>query len=294
MIDAYMICDMGNPLSMRYVELSLASFERVSDIISITPVQCTTPETLPIRFEKNQEPIPFYVGEAGEDDYLHARFFGGTFCDNEKYNSIMHSQLMFIERIAAGEPIAIMEHDAALINEESFRTMIDEHWGEVDVCMPGTCMECYGMSQRYAEFFVNFMYNFPYLNQRISGPFGVMHHLDCPTTGTVWPDDPNGHRTIQTILPDHMVLSPTKSLADLDKQCLSSGILNATEGLGYELYEPACKQFFFRNSENTNHMHYELDKPIFETMRFATADGSIVNEGKTGPAWSRDFVIIDD
>jgi len=278
MIDAYMICDMGNPLSMRYVELSLASFEPVSDIVSITPVQCTTPDTLPIRFEKNQEPIPFYVGEAGPDDYLHARFFGGTFCDNEVYNSIMHSQLMLIERIAAGEPIAIMEHDAALINEETFRTMVDEHWGEVDVFMPGTCMEFYGMTQRYAEKFVDLMYNFPYTDSRISGPFGAMLLLE----------------QMGLPFPDYEVLVPTKGREDIDRQCLSPSIKTSTEGIGYEFYDPACKQFMFRNGGNTNQMKYDLDKPMFETMSFKTANGAVTNAAGGGPTWSRDFVIIED
>ena len=280
MIDAFIICDMGNPLSMRYVELSLKSFEPVSDILRITPVQCTTPDTLPIRFQKNEEPIPFYVGLDYEDDYLRPRFFGGTFCDQPIYNSIMHSQLMLIEKIAAGQPIAIMEHDAALVNEESFRTMIDEYWGEVDIFMPGTCMEFYGLSQRYAEKFVDFMYNFPYLDSRVSGPLGSM--LAIEQLNDLNPFD------------DYEVLAPTKSREDIDMQSFAPNLYLATHGQGYDMYQPACKQFFFRNAGNTNAMKYDLAKPIFESMQEQTASGKVANLNATGPTWSRDFVILED
>jgi len=282
MIDAFIICDFNNPLSMRYLELSLKSFEPVSDIVNITPVQCTTPDTLPIRFEKNQEPIPFYVAKDGVD-YLHARFFGGTFCDHEIHNSIMHSQFVLIERIAKGEPIAIMEHDAALINEDSFRYMIDQYWGEVDIFMPGTCMEFYGLSQRYAEKFVELMYNFPYTDNRVSGPFGAMLHLET--------------RKDLLDFDGYEVLCPTKGRADLDKICLSSHVMMGSNGAGYELIDPACKQYFFRSQGNTNVTKYKLDENIFETMkRIKEEDNhtSLNIDPSTGPTWSRDFVVIDD
>ena len=37
MIDAFILCDFDNPLSMRYLDLSLKSFEPVKDIVNITP-----------------------------------------------------------------------------------------------------------------------------------------------------------------------------------------------------------------------------------------------------------------
>lgn len=282
MIEAFIICDFDNELSMRYLDLSLKSFEPVRDIVNITPVQCTTPKTLPIRFQKNEEPIPFYVEDDGKD-YLRARFFGGTWCDNEIHNSIMHSQLMLIERIAAGEPIAIMEHDAALINEESFRYMVDEYWGEVDIFMPGTCMEFYGLSQRYAKKFVDLLYNFPYMDHRVSGPFGTMLYLET--------------REDLLDFDGYQVLAPTKARVDIDKTCLSETVYMCQKGMGYELLDPACKQFFFRNGGNTNNTKYKLDENIFDTMKFIQEDGSYSNEKVnplTGPTWSRDFVIIED
>ena len=47
MINAFVICDFDNPLSMRYLSLTQESFSRVEDIITLHPVQCTKPDTMP-------------------------------------------------------------------------------------------------------------------------------------------------------------------------------------------------------------------------------------------------------
>lgn len=139
-------------------------------------------------------------------------------------------------------------------------------------------MEFYGMTQRYAEKFVDLMYNFPYTDSRISGPFGAMLLLE----------------QMGLPFPDYEVLVPTKVREDIDRQCLSPSIKTSTEGIGYEFYDPSCKQFMFRNGGNTNQMKYDLDKPMFETMSFKTANGAVTNAAGGGPTWSRDFVIIED
>lgn len=263
MIEAFIICDFDNETSMRYLEKSLESFSAVDDIIKITPIQCTTPSTLPIRYGEMQEPIPFYVDlETG--DRLGARFFGGTFCDTPIYNCIMHSQWQLIGRIANGEPIAIMEHDAALINEDSFREMIDLFWGDVDVFMPGACMEFYGLSQRFARWMYDILDNFPYNeDQRYSGPFGVI----------------SNHEGLGCDIDYPHFLVPTKTNDDLDKIVFGRNIWSAQAGNGNQ-YEPACKQFYFRQTKNTNAMQYDY-----------------VLNGLTCPSTSvrpRDFIFLDE
>lgn len=270
MIDAYMICDFNNPVSMQYVELSLKSFEPVSDIVNITPVQCTTPNTLPIRHGENEPPIPHYIDRddllAGRDR-LRPRFFGGSFCDSPIYNCVMHSHWQLIKRIAEGEPIAIMEHDAALVDEESFRNLIDVFWGQVEFFCPGACMEFYGMTQDFAKWMYELLDDFPHEeSQRYSGPMGVIsrHYL------MGWERSSN-------------FLVPTKFRDDLDLICYSPSIDDAQDGFVDEhfKFKPACKQFYFRNKKNTNDMEYLL--AMGDTGKCPT----------TGVR-HRDFVYIDD
>jgi hypothetical protein len=256
-----MICDFGNPISMRYVEMSLESLKPLNDIITITPVQCTTPETLPIRYERNQEPIPFYVSDDGKD-YLRPRHYGGTFCDDKIYNCIMHSHMQLIERIAQGEEILILEHDAALVNEESFREMLDTFWGS-DIFFPGACMEFYSLSQRFASWMVDTMEDFPSTNFRFSGPMGVI--TSCGMLGF----GETGN-----------FLMPTKDRDDLDKICFSSNIQEVQKGIGFNS-EPAFKQFYFTKTKNTNSPTYSdlLEDETLETS-------------SSGPR-RRDFILID-
>lgn len=271
MIDAYMLVDFNNPLSLQYMNLSLESFSAVNDIVKITPVQCTTPETLPIRFQENEEPIPPYVDRNDPNDFLRARYFGGSFCDSPLYQSIMYSQLQLIKRIANGEPIAIMEHDAALVNEDSFREMVDMFWGQVDVFIPGACMEFYGLSKRVARWMIHILDNFP-LGQtpldRLSGPYGILNR-----SSTLGWNEPTSW------------LVPTKSNADIDKTCFStSSILKAQHAMGH-LFDPACKQFMFNTLENTNTMTYDPET--------SNHSHDLDYDGTSGYLWKRDFVFVD-
>lgn len=266
MIDCYIIVDYNNPVSLKYLELSLESFEPVSDLLKITPVQCTTPKTLPIRYGRNEPPIPSYVARDGKD-YLRPRYFGGSFDDTPAYQAIMHSHYLLMQRIAKGEKIAIMEHDAALVNEDSFRRMIDLYWDKVDFFLPGACMEFYGMSQRLSQWVVETLEDFPFWNGRITGPFGIVY----------------GFFKRNLIDLDEMsFLVPTKQY-DQDLICYNDqNMLDALKAQG-ETFPPACKQFMFVNARNTSSMDYELDKLNMEHLGH-----------KVGYEWSRDFVLIDD
>lgn len=273
-----MICDFNNPVSMRYVDMSLESLKPLEDIISITPIQCTTPDTLPIRYPATKyghENTPFYVSPPTDEgvDYCRDRYYGGTFCDHELYQCIMHSHMQLIERIANGEELMIMEHDCALVNEDSFRELFDIYWG-CDGWFPGACMEVYGLSQRFARWMVNLMDDFPFTqkshgwslgDQRFSGPMGIITH------STVW-DWNDGNRCTW--------LMPTKDCEEDDLICYADEPFRAQRALG-RTYAPACKQFYFTKTKNTNCPDYSdiLEDPT-------------LNWSESG-AQRRDFVFID-
>lgn len=265
-----MICDFNNEVSMRYVELSLESFKPVEDLVTITPIQCTTPATLPIRYPARQQPEPFYIGQF-EGDYVRARHYGGTFCDDPLYNCVMHSHMQLVKRIAEGEELAIMEHDAALINPDSFREMFEMFWG-CELFIPGACMEFWSCSQQFARWMFDLMEDFPYVeerngypvDQRFSGPMGVLINPQIfgrPLEGT-W-------------------LLPTKERPDLDKIVYSNHMHDCLFARSGMEFDPACKQYYFTKTKNTNAPDYSdvIEDPSLEY----SASG----------AMRRDFVFIE-
>lgn len=277
MIEAFILCDFDNPLSMRYLDLSLKSFEPVKDIVNITPVQCNThfntpkyhPEILRPFKDEDYANLPSWIDLDDPTDWLRARHIGGAFYDTAEYGAIAYSHLKLIKRIAEGEPIAIMEHDAALINEESFRAMIDEYWGEVDFFMPGTCMEFYGMSSRLAADTYEHMYNLPdYPGEHYSGVYGVVSAKHQEYTDA------------------DLFLVPSKAHPEIDKQFVAHKMEDCEWGKGFDEYEPACKQFMFRDKHkrqmNTNAEGYE-NTGVWEHMGIMG-----------GPTYDRSFVFIDE
>jgi len=242
MHDAYMIVDFNNPVSMSYMEKSLKSFAPLKDILNIIPVQCTTPDTLPI------EPCGIVSGVL---------------------NSILHSHHMLIRKIADGEDILIMEHDAALINEDSFREMYDACWGNVEGFFPGVAMELYSLSPKLAVWMDNHLNNIldgPSASKRYIGPMTIMQH----SANSFIPS---------RYIPEKMWLLPSKySIQDY----ISLGFVQNNQYLGYgELFEVCCKQYYCKTSNNTN-----LDYSDMFT------DTSANPKSVNGPLL-RDFIIFD-
>ena len=279
MIDAFILCDFDNPLSMRYLDLSLKSFEPVKDIVNITPLQCDTPATTPIYHkgykypfsEEDRKHLPSWLEVDDPKEVLLPRHIGGCFYDPPAYGAIAYSQLKLIKRIAEGENIAIMEHDAALINEKTFREMIDEYWGEVDLFMPGTCMEFYGMSQRLAKATYDHMYNLPeYTGEHYSGIYGVL-----------------SAKYEQYFPAADLFMVPSKAHETVDKVFVNNNIRSCELAVGFDEYEPACKQFMFRdkdnNNLNTNADKYNNGMGIWEHIGI-----------KGGVSYDRCFVFIDE
>lgn len=99
---AYMICDMNNPVSTHYLELSLSQFS-IIDSLDIEPYQCFTPETLPeFEFDETRQRTP-----------------------SEKATIYTHYSL-WKKAIETGEDFWIMEHDAYLRPDR-----IDSFWDAI-------------------------------------------------------------------------------------------------------------------------------------------------------------------
>lgn len=97
--------DLNNPLAVRYMEVALKSWERVSDVFEVEVIQCITPDTL----------IP------NLNDNLEAR--------SMQELAAMHTHYRCAKRISEGERIWVMEHDAYFKPEgEEFFRMIMSKW----------------------------------------------------------------------------------------------------------------------------------------------------------------------
>lgn len=104
-LKAYQLVDLNNPISVEYSTHSINSFEPVSDILDIEPIQCVVPSTLPTD-----------------------RFYGDSPVRSVYEQSCFASHYMLVKRLAEGEKFIIMEHDAYLWPERVniFRELIQE------------------------------------------------------------------------------------------------------------------------------------------------------------------------
>ena len=134
-------------------------------------------------------------------------------------------------------------------------------------------MEFYGLSQRVAEWMWNLCEDFPYCeertgwimgNQRFSGPMGIL----------------SAHKLFGFNPSNPTVLAPTKWRTDLDKIAYSHSMYSCQNGDGV-LFEPACKQYYFTETKNTNAPDYS-DIIEDETLDYSAS----------GPM-RRDFVFIE-
>ena len=129
MIKGYMIVDFNNDLAMRYAKASLKSWECVSDIFEVELMQCVTPETL----------LPELAGK-----------YEPSIKRSPQEIAAYHSHYRLIKRMAEGEPLWVMEHDAYLINEEVFRMLMTK-WQNFPVAQIGMANEMYTMWPEIAE-----------------------------------------------------------------------------------------------------------------------------------------------
>lgn len=162
---AYQILDFDNPLSVQYQQHSAQSLAPLSDLIQITPVQCTTPATLPtgLLYDKKKR------------------------TETEKAALVSHYNL--VKRLAAGEEFIILEHDAYLWpdRESNFRFL----FGHVHYSMwnCGIAAECYTMNKEVAKIFCDMVENDSTHGYR--GPLAIMHaaankYANENKTNVVW------------------------------------------------------------------------------------------------------------
>lgn len=125
----YMMCDLKNDLARRYMDVALKSWECVSDIFEIEVIQCVTPKSLlPVlkdKYKTSDTRSPMEI-------------------------AAMHSHYRMVKRLANGEKFWIMEHDAYLRNEKTFRMLMTK-WAQFPVAEIGTSNEMYTMWPQIAD-----------------------------------------------------------------------------------------------------------------------------------------------
>ena len=160
---AYMIADLNNPISVKYTEIALESWQK-QDILDIEVIQCYTPDTI-------SELEPLYNWQP----LRHKMQRGLNSSPSERAGDISHWQLIK-KRAESKERFYVMEHDSYLEDADEFKKQHDfsmEHG--LDWANHGLFMSCYSLSRRCAIYMNDLLLNkeFP-LN---GGPFGCMERL---------------------------------------------------------------------------------------------------------------------
>lgn len=150
MIQAYMQVDLNNPLAVRYKDRALESFKPVEDIFQIHVVQCVTPDTL----------LP-------ELDYI------SSDSRSPQEMGSFHSAYRMAKRIAEGEKLWVMEHDAYLRPKhiDIFR-MIMTKWKQMPTIVLGTAMEIWTCRQGVAQEWLNLVRK---NGSKSRGPMSCLH-----------------------------------------------------------------------------------------------------------------------
>lgn len=127
--------DLNNPLAVRYMEVALKSWERVSDVFEIEVVQCITPDTL----------LPDVNNDTSQRSPQELAAF--------------HTHYRHAKRIQNGERLWMMEHDAYFRpeGEEFFRMIMTKWERKISSFQLGMANEFWTTSadiaKRYCEFF---------------------------------------------------------------------------------------------------------------------------------------------
>jgi hypothetical protein len=158
MIKGYMQVDLNNELAVRYMEVALKSFERVSDIFEIEVVQCITPETL----------LPELINHK---KVTHNKDGNPLIMRSPQEIGSLHSNYRMIKRLSEGERFWVLEHDAFLrVNgEDVFRTLMSK-WNQFPAAGIGMAFEFYTMWPEVAQKWIDV-----FLSGVNMGPMGIMH-----------------------------------------------------------------------------------------------------------------------
>lgn len=146
--------DLSSSLALKYNEVALKSFERVSDIFSIEVVQCIVPETLLPELSSVTERL------------------------REKRSpqeiASLQSNYRMAKRIAQGERFWIMEHDAYLRPEyeDKFRMIMSKWLTKDSTLMIGMANECWTTVPEIAK-----RYCTEVENGWSTGPMALLHRV---------------------------------------------------------------------------------------------------------------------
>ena len=155
-----MIADLNNPISVKYTEIALESWQK-QNILDIEVVQCYTPDTISeLESLYNWQPL------------LHNMQLKKHSTKSERAGDISHWQ-MIKKRTESMERFYVMEHDSYLEHPDEFKRQWEftmEHG--LDYANHGLFMSCYSFSRRCAIFMHDLLVNqeFP-LN---GGPYGCV------------------------------------------------------------------------------------------------------------------------
>lgn len=241
MIEAYMQVDLNNPLAVAYMNHALKSFDRVSDIFHINVIQCITPDALlDINFSPTKTRSP-----------------------QEKAS--LCSQYRIAQRMANGEKIWMMEHDAYLIpeREEIFRIIMSKYT-IMPVCNIGIAMECYTVQPKLAKMFCDLIEDDE--NTGLKGPMAVLHRAAdryCAQTGNnrnniYWPKEgkenltgisynvSSAHKKAKVIIP-----SPVTQLIDTNR---GTTVIDRIQAQGDKL--------FYKKETHPNFHFISVDKTL--------------------------------
>ena len=143
---AYMLVDFDNPVSVRYCEIAIDSFEPVIQrgILDIIPTQCITPKTLPT-VEKDYN----WSNSLAMIDNMHGHR-AKPMHETERAGMCSHWELMRRQRYE--DRFFIMEHDAYLLDADDFEKAYEfmlEH--DLAYANLGLYMSCYSYNKGSAS-----------------------------------------------------------------------------------------------------------------------------------------------
>jgi len=178
-----MICDLSNPTSLQYSEISRKTFESTSKI-NIELWQCFTPET---RINS-----PYKIQWAEYDDRIKYKGKQRTIPDQEK--ACFESHFYWWMHIAeTEEQVIIMEHDAFCKNVSKFESLVDQIPNHT-LWNCGIGMECYTMLPSFAKFIRTVFLNttaavgpMAELWDNINSFYDMKKHLNQDIKPTLWP-----------------------------------------------------------------------------------------------------------
>lgn len=154
--------DLRNPIVHKYMKYALNSWKCVSDLFEIEVVQCVKPH------QDLNHPLEY------KDVQLGWKSFNPDKGRSPQEIASLLSQYRYMNQIAEGEDLFIMEHDAYLKpdGEQEFRRVMGK-FKQLLVCNVGIAMECYTCRPEVAKIFCELVEND--YDHSYRGPMTFLH-----------------------------------------------------------------------------------------------------------------------